>query len=168
FGCDDGDGGVIVEFQLAGADYPLAGSQSLFNHHQAVATFARGNETTLDTLAWLALFVGLYLAGLILLIRDDIERVAVKAISDGGFRYHHALRRLGQQDIQIGKHAWQKFFFGVLQLGAQLDIARAFLGARVDGADLPGEHLIGIGRYAELNLLADAQLRHALFRQEEI
>src|SRR5690606_20447372 len=97
FGCDDGDGGVIVEFQLAGADYPLAGSQSLFNHHQAVATFARGNETTLDTLAWLALFVGLYLAGLILLIRDDIERVAVKAISDGGFRYHHALRRLGQQ-----------------------------------------------------------------------
>ena len=75
---------------------------------------------------------------------------------------------IGQQHLQVGEHAGQQLAIGVGQAGAHLQVAGAVFNFRVDGADLPGEHFVRVGRHADFYLLTNGQQRHVLFGQEEV
>lgn len=75
---DDGHRGAVVELQLPGSHYLLAALQAFEHHRQAFAALADPDEAALDDPLRLALVILRHLALLVLLLPDDVDRVAVE------------------------------------------------------------------------------------------
>jgi len=76
--------------------------------------------------------------------------------------------RVGQQDQQVGEHAWQQFVFRVGQGRANQQVARVLIDLGVDRAEAGREGLARVGGHLHQHLLAQAQARQRLLWDVEV
>ena len=129
---------AVAQLEASGGHDLLAGLDAVDDGDEVPASRARFDELLARDLARLAVGALDHVAGFVLLVLDDEDRIAEGRMDDGGCRnrYDRLLRRLDHRhvDEHPGAHP-----VGLgRETSAELDVARRGIDGRVDGGDTSG------------------------------
>lgn len=160
--------GVVVKLQLPENHYPSAVLQASKHHRQTFMAFVDLNETAPNDPLRLALVILRHLVLLVLLLPDDVDRVAVGDEGDHRLRHHDTLPLTRQHHLEVGKHIRQQLIVRAFQGGADLQVAGPVVNLRVGGGGPGVEHPARVGGDPGPHQLAAAEWGEVLSGQVKV